>query len=256
MLVLLEHMQADFGAALMDADAAPALLPTLAHDDERAEQRFALYREGAHAAWEKALTHAYPVVRTLLGDEFFTALARAYARTHASASGNLNGYGDRFAEFVRDFEHTRRLNYLGDVAALEWCVHRAYYAADANALARERLAAISPADLLTSRFALHPACVWVQSPFPIVGIWNAHQPESTLRLPDTLDQPEWALLARPRWSVVVASSSAAEIAALEQLRDGNDMDSAIGAALVHDTRFDFGRAVLRWLELAVLIDRR
>jgi hypothetical protein len=254
--VQLEALQADFAAALLDGHAAPALLPSLQDCGERTLGRLELYRGNLHAAWDKVLGSAFPVVRALVGDEFFTALGRAYGRTHPSSSGDLNTFGAGFAGFASRFEHARSLPYLGDVAALEWAVHRAHYAADANALPRERMAAISPHDLLRSHFALQPALSWIESEFPVASIWQAHQPQATVDLPDALDRRECALVARPRWRVEVVASSSAEIAALAQLRDGADMDGAIGAAINKDKNFDFAKAFLRWLNLAILADMR
>ncbi|HSC11045.1 MAG TPA: DNA-binding domain-containing protein, partial [Rhodanobacteraceae bacterium] len=95
----LERIQADFAAALAGPAAADALLPALISDDARVLDRLALYRGNISAAWEKALANAYPVVRALVGDEFFGGLARAYGRAHPSVSGDLNRFGARFAEF-------------------------------------------------------------------------------------------------------------------------------------------------------------
>jgi hypothetical protein len=248
--VSLERLQAEFAGALLDDVGAPELV------GEPGAARLALYRGNVQTGWRAALAQAYPVVRALVGEEFFSALARAYARAHPSASGDLNAFGAGFSDFIDGFLPAQSLSYLGDVAALEWLAHRAYRAADAGALARERIAAISPHELLASRFVLHPACAWMQSRYPIASIWRAHQADAAEALPDSLEQPQSALVIRPHWHVEVTQSSAAEIAALAQLRAGGDMDAAIGAALLEDRQFDFGKALLRWLDLGVLIDMR
>ncbi len=209
----LEYVQADFAAALTGSNAS-ALLPALVAHDARLLDRLALYRCNVNAAWEKALANAYPVVRALVGDEFFGGLARAYGCERPSASGDLNRFGARFAEFIDAFEHTRSLPYLGDVAALEWSVHVAHYAADAVPLARERIGALPPGEFLTARLALHPACAWHRSRFPIASIWLAHQPQALAGLPDSLDRSELALVVRPRWRVEVLLSTSGEVAAL------------------------------------------
>ena len=50
---------------------------------------------------------------------------------HPSRSGDLNDYGEDFADFLADYPHARELSYLPDVARLEWLVQIVYYAADA-----------------------------------------------------------------------------------------------------------------------------
>ena len=251
----LERVQADFAAALAEPGVAAALLPSLVRCDARVLDRLALYRGNVSAAWDKALANAYPVVRALVGDEFFSGLARAYGRAHPSVSGDLNRFGARFAEFIDGFEHTRSLPYLGDVAALEWSVHTAHYAADPVALTRERIAAFRPDELLAARLALHPACAWLRSLFPISSIWLAHQPQATVGLPDSLDRGELALVVRPRWRVEVLSSSSGELAALARLREGADVEAAITAGLRADAEFAFPKALVRWLDYGIIVER-
>jgi hypothetical protein len=250
----LESVQAAFGAALID----PALaLPLARHElaaHAHAAVRLGLYRANVMAASEKALANAYPVLRALVGEDFFSALARAYARAHPSASGDLNRFGAALGTFVAGFEHTQALPYLADVAALEWAVHCAHYAADAPVVTRARVTALPPADLLSARFGVHPACAWIESEFPLARIWLAHQPGSGVDLPADLQGGEIALVARPLWRVEVLRSSRGEIAALRQLRAGLDMEPVIASGLEADARFDFPRALVRWFDHGILVE--
>jgi hypothetical protein len=248
----LDRLQAAFAAALVEREAFAELTALFADSDARTQERFALYRANITAACEKALALAFPVTRALVGEEFFRATARAYARVHPSTSGDLNAYGAQYARFVAGLEEVRSLPYLGDVAALEWQVHRARYAADADALARERIARLDPEQLLAAGFSLHPALAWVESPYPIVAIWHAHQVGATTPLPASLDRAESALIARPQWRVEVVLSDAAEIAALTRLCAGADVGGAVSQALAVDAAFDAGQALLRWLDLGLL----
>lgn len=250
--MLLERLQSDFAAALVDPLREPALAAALEPGDGRMARRIALYRGNVIAAREKALANAYPVVRALVGEEFFSGLARAYGRAHPSRSGDLNRFGESLAAFIRAFEHTRSLPYLGDVAVLESAVHAAHYAADAAPLSREMLAALPADELLGARFSVHPAVAAVESRYPVASIWLSHQPGSTLPLPESLDRSEWALVVRPRWRVEVLVSSAGEIAAINQLRSGADVEHAIGAALAAQRDFNFARALVRWLDQAIV----
>ena len=183
---------------------------------------------------------------------FFCRTGTRLWSTNPSTSGDLNGFGAQFATFVRTFEPTQSLPYLGDVAALEWMVHRAHYAADVELLPRAQLATLSPAQLLATRFRLHPGCAWIESRYPIATLWRAHQLSATVELPDRLDHAETVLVVRPRWRVDVVESNAGEVAALEQLSRGADMDGAIHAAIRISAPFDITRALVRWLDLGVL----
>lgn len=250
----LEELQARFAAAVLDADCEGAVAPLLASPGPALRGRLASYRAHLAAAWEQALANQFPVVRTLVGDDFFASLARAYQRTHASTSGDLNRYGAFFAQFIAGFAPAQSLPYLADVAALEWNTHVAYYAADATALARDRITSLPAGELLGATFALHPACAWVESPFPIASIWRGHQPNHAGELPRAIDRAECALVVRPLWRVEVLVSSAGEIGALAELRSGNDMEAAIAAGLQADAAFDFPKALVRWLDAAVLVE--
>jgi hypothetical protein len=250
--MLLESVQTDFAAALFDARRASTLLPSLLHPDKQTLERIALYRGNLLAAWQKALSNAFPVVRALVGDEFLDALARVYGHAHPSSSGDLNRFGEHFAAFIADFEHTQTLPYLADVAALEWIAHRAHYAANAIVLSHYRIGSLRPHQLLASRFTLHPACDWLDSGFPIAHIWLAHQPGATMELPKSLDRGEIALVARPRWRVEVVASSEGEIAALEKIRAGETLETAIEAGIEAQRSFDFAKALPRWLDLSLL----
>jgi len=249
----LESLQADFAAALFDARLAPTIAPAWSGGG-RTVERLALYRSNLLATWAKTLGAAFPVVRAIVGAEFFASLVHAYGRAHPSSSGDLNHFGADFASFIASCERTRSLPYLADVAALEWAVHRAYFAADSKPLSRARIAAQSAHELMKATFVLHPACAWIDSEFPIARIWQAHQEHSGVALPDSLSHAECALIARPGWQAIVVPSSRGEIAALAALRAGATMDDAIGAGLQAHAEFDFARGLLRWLDLELLVE--
>lgn len=252
----LESLQRDFAQALFDHGREAALLPALADPDGRAVERIALYRGNVVAGWQKALANAYPVVRAIVGDEFFDAMAREYGHAHPSTSGDLNRFGEQLPAFVAAFEHTQSLPYLPDVAALEWLAHRAHYAADAKPVARTRIAALLPHELLEARFDLHPACAWIDSDHPVATIWRAHQPEPDCALPDAPVAGEVALVVRPRWRVEVVTSNPGEIAALQTLKEGQDLQAAIEVALDAEPSFDLARMLVRWLDLGVVARMR
>ena len=104
----------------------------------------AIYRANMVAAADKALSAAYPVIRQVVGAEFFHGLAREYQRGTPSASGDLTDFGAAFDAFLAALRaRAGTCPTCPTWPALEWAVHRAYGAADAPdwdaaALARRR----------------------------------------------------------------------------------------------------------------------
>ena len=197
------------------------------------------------------MSHAFPVIRQLLGEDFFSALSRAFGRAHPSNSPDLNQFGAAFAAFLADFEHVAEFPYLPDMARLEWALHRSYYAPDGAALAAEALTALSSEQFEQARFALHRAASLFQSPWSVVPLWLAHQPGEAA-FPAALDIPSFAALARPRWKTELASLNGAQHAALAALANGASMGAALDAAFELDDDFDITANLRGWLDLGLL----
>src|SRR5687767_8407646 len=185
-MLWLPEWQSQFAAALLGRTGAAGL---------------AVYRGNAFGNWAQALAGAYPIVRKIVGEEFFEGLARAYARAHPSASGDLNEYGAALAEFVAVFPHTQDLPYLPDVARMEWLAHRAYYAADAKPF---DVTGISHSNPQALRPRLAPASALLASDWPLARIWVVHQDDYAGEVAvDLRSGPNRILVHRPRWRVQV-----------------------------------------------------
>ena len=240
--------QQAFATALLDGAVA---LPPFA--GAALPQRFALYRGNMNATWRRTLGHAYPVVLALVGEEFFGGLARAYGRQYPSDSTDLNHFGARFADFLSSFPPAAELPYLPDMARLEWAVHLAHYAADAQALAPEALAALHPDQLEVRRFTLHPACALLASNWQVAALWHAHQDgEEQGMFPHDMQVASWTLVCRSRWKAQVLQVDAAAHAALLALRQGQTFGAALDAAFERDPAFDLAAHLRQWLAHAVL----
>ena len=240
--------QQAFATALLDTAAT---LPSFA--GEAVPQRFSLYRGNLSTTWRRTLGHAYPVVLALVGADFFGGLARAYGRQYPSDSADLTQFGARFADFLSSFPPAAELPYLPDMARLEWAVHLAHYAADAQALAPEALAALHPDQLEVRRFTLHPACALLASNWQVAALWHAHQDgEEQGMFPHDMQVASWTLVCRSRWKAQVLQVDAAAHAALLALRQGQTFGAALDAAFERDPAFDLAARMRQWLAHAVL----
>ena len=247
----LAQSQLVFSNALFDVQAEPQALPMFKGDPQLAEQRFALYRGNQSATWDKTLASAYPVLKALVGDEFFSALSRAYGKAHPSEIGDLNHFGAGFSVFLADFPHVAQYPYFPDMARLEWALHRAHYAPNAQPVTAADLAEVAPDQLDAARLLFHPACRIISSEWAVVSLWQAHQPGRNLEFPTQMAHNNAGLVVRPLWKADVLPLTASAYVALDALQRGQTLGAALDAALQVDPGFDLGTNLKQWLESAV-----
>ena len=200
----LVEIQREFAAALMDPDMP---VPTgLSHSTGAVPQRrFAVYRNNVIVSLISALAARFPVVYRLIGDEFFRAMARVYVTKYPPRSPVLLLYGETFPNFVANFAPLASIEYLADVARLEFARGRAYHAVDAVPVDRSAFVSLRPDELADLRIDFHRSVGLVESRFPIVSIWEAHQKSEVA--PISRWQPEAALVARPVLDVEIDRKS-------------------------------------------------
>ncbi|MGL4280159.1 MAG: DNA-binding domain-containing protein, partial [Albidovulum sp.] len=148
--------QSDFHAALLDPER-PAPHGLTDPEGRPAGRRFDVYRNNVAVSLTEALRQAFPVVRKLVGEAFFTAMAREHARRFPPRSPLLMFYGEDMPGFLAGFPPVAHLGYLPDIARLELALRQSYHAADAKPLAVETLQSLAPEAFLAARIRLAPA---------------------------------------------------------------------------------------------------
>lgn len=241
-------IQQAFGAALFDPTRDGALAPALKGDPAR----LGIYRGNLKANWVRALSSSYPVLRRLVGDEFFEALARVYGRARPSRDPDLDRFGAGLPDFLDGFAPAADYPYLPDVARLEWLVHDAHYAADADGDSTAALAGLDPDGFEASRALLHPALRLHASSWATAALWRSQQPDGPA-LPDDVGQACRALVLRRGWEVAVEEIGVAEHAALACLLDGGTFGMALDAAFALEGEFDVGGCLRAWLESGAIV---
>ena len=195
---------------------------------EPADPRVAVYRRNVLANLAGALAATYPVVRRLVGDAFFDEAARRYALAVPSTSGDLNDYGARFDAFLAEYGPARDLDYLADVARLEWALHESDRAADAPPLDLAALSKVAPGGEGGVRLALHPAVRLVASAHPVLAIWEANQPGRD-GTPDRPSAAERVLVRRGDYNAEARLVDQAGWNLLVALQRGATLDAACDA---------------------------
>lgn len=249
----LTDIQSVFCGALIDIRSEQQILPLFKGSAELSGQRLGLYRGNLSATWDKTLVGAYPVLRELVGDEFFAALARAYGRAVPSESGDLNRFGARFADFLADFPHVADYPYFPDIARLEWALHCAHYADQAKPVRTDALAALAPEQLDGLQLMLQPACSLIASDWAVLELWQAHQEGGAHAFPPQMASRNLGLVLRPQWKSQVLPLAEGAYATLHALQQGRTLGAALDAALEVDADFDFGLHLQQWLAHGILV---
>jgi len=229
-----EDVESRFAAALLDPRAA--LPEAIANADGRSARRFAVYRNNVASSLVAVLAARFPVVRRLVGEEFFREMARVHATGEPPSSPVLLLYGGTFPAFLETFAPARAIDYLADVARLEFARGRAYHAADRVPLGTEAFASLDPARIGDVRLALHPSVSLLWSRFPVVSIWEAHQSDEVGPIADW--SPEAALVARPALDVEIRRLLPGGFAFMNSLADGATLASAVEAGSAAAADFD------------------
>jgi hypothetical protein len=199
---------------------------------ELADPRWAIYRRAVHANWQGALAAAYPVVKRLVGGECFAGLAARYSPAHPSAHGDLNRYGAAFATFLQGPAALQGLDYLPDVARLEWALHESHYAANAPGFPFEALASVAEESQPRLRMRLAPSVRLLRSNHPLIDIWQANQPARD-GTPERIDGGERVLVARDEFVSAPHALTATEWTVLTGIEAGKTL-GALVAVLAED----------------------
>ncbi|WP_226623679.1 DNA-binding domain-containing protein [Alloyangia pacifica] len=224
--------QGAFAGALLAPEAAR---PEALRDPSgaRATRRFDVYRNNVAVALTEALAAAFPVVQRLVGEAYFAALARDFARDHPPRSPVMAVYGAELPDWIAKFPPLAALPYLPEVARIEQARREASQSADAAPLDPRALAGLSPEALAESTPRPHPAARLVPTRDPALSIWarNAERPDLAQSPPGEV------LITRPKLAVLSCAAPAGTAATLDALARGAALGAALPAGADHAAIF-------------------
>ena len=251
-MLSLRHLQNSFAADLFE-DRSESVIPWIRADGIDSVARLGIYRNNLHAGFHKTLALEYPVIRRLVGPDYFRQLARAFLARHPSTSGDLHHLGAAFSPFLRRQFADSDYPYLADVAALEWAHQECLVAEDAKPLDPGTLRMVPPRSYGSLRFTLRPACRLVRSRFPVLKIWQVNQPESAAD--ETIDLnggPDFLVVFRRPRGIYFRRVHEDDYRLLAEFAAGHSLAEALEVVVASSPKFDLGAALQRCVEIAVL----
>lgn len=244
--------QFEFAAAILNPDwpVPPGLVGP---DGEPSARRFAVYRNNVIVGLCETLKAAFPVVRRLVGDQFFSAMARIHVSREPPSSPIMLDYGGGFPDFIGTFEPAAGLPYLRDVARLERAWVEAYHSAEGQPLDWAAFSKLAPEQLAGLRFTFHPSVRLVRSTFPVLAIWEANIGDGMLHGIDLAAGGEDVLIVRPKFDVEMRALPAGGGAFLQALCSGSAIVDAADATLKAEPHFDLPGAIGRLIMSGAIV---
>lgn len=140
-------------------------------------RRLSVYKESIESIHIKALEISYPVIMRLLGRRFFLKLTRDYIKYKNWQSTTIDDLGYDFDDFIADYKAVCSMNYLAEVAKIEWLVQSL---AEKNINQMDVVQQLQ--DLLVSGedfcVSLLPHVAFFSSSLGGIEIWLAHQEDT------------------------------------------------------------------------------
>ena len=227
--------------------ATSALLQLHAFLRPQSARGLMAYQANGHVLAERSLLAAYPVIAQLIGAESFNALACDFWHSHPPEHGDLARWGDALPAFLATNQQLIDVPYLADVARVEWALHRAAGAPDAQ-IDLQSFARLSTEDPEALTLALVPGTAVINSDWPVVSLITSHTEEQP-----SLDEVGQRLRERSHETAVVwrqglrpciAPCSASAAGVLQALLAGACLTDALAPV---DADFDFSN----WLTPSV-----
>jgi hypothetical protein len=220
-------------------------------------ERLQVYRNNVFVGFTKALRSVYPVIEQLVGEGFFRYAGAEFIKRHPSESGDLHGFGGAFPDFLSTFGPTANMNYLSDVARLEWAYHQVFFAASHGPLDVVSLGTVPQTCYEELKFQLHPASRLLTSPYPILRIWQLNQKDCAEE--GTVDLAEGGirlLLIRRELEIEIQPLEDGEFVLLQALADDLDFGTACNRALTAQADFDVASGFRKHIAQGTLVGFR
>lgn len=168
----LHELQSAFAAAMSEGKGLPSVTSMQGGPSWRS---LALYRRLIRHNYLHALTITYPVLRRLIGNDYFRVFARGYLKRYPSTSGDLFGYGQHFPLFIRQLKSPRLLI---ELARLEWACHEVYQSADNQLPSQAGVHPVATADPSSVTFRLNQSVRLLRRSLSVHQVWYALQSEA------------------------------------------------------------------------------
>ena len=148
---------------------------SLVRGDDRldAVARLDIYANMYFYRLRDCLAEDFPKLAAVLGGARFHNLVTDYLLEHPSCYWSLRELGRRLPAFLERHALSKEVPYLPSLAELEWARYEVFDLADAEPIARERIAALDHNQVSRLELTLIPACRLLSLDWSVADAWRA-----------------------------------------------------------------------------------
>lgn len=232
----LATLQALFGKTITDikheAPSSSLQQALKVNSTKDAVERLNVYKNNFYSSLIDVLSDKFPLSLRVVGEKYFKAAAKQYITENPPQSAVMIDYADNFPEFINRAAREHNIEYLGDLAAVEWSQHTAYYCADAPFISAQEFSQCDIAVLTQSTLQLAPSLTVRSSQFAIYDIWEMLTREKISTVQSA--QPQSIAVFRQGFNVCTVETTGTMHFFLEQLGAGCPVGLALEHALERD----------------------
>jgi hypothetical protein len=215
------------------------------------EVRLNVYRNNIAVSLVDALCDIFPITETLVGEEFFRAMARIYLLDNPPSSPIISEYGVGFSDFIRNFDPAKSIPFLADVAALEQTMLTLTHSEEYGTLDHEAVSSAfaSVEDPGKLQLNIPPTTQILASPFAIGSLYQAHFSDGHQRLNKVdIHKSEYLLLVKSHLYAQLHIIQKEEAIFLKHLMQKKSLEDAIPDSDL----FDLGETLAKLIEWNIL----
>lgn len=242
--MLLQNLQAEIADTIIyDTKQSLAIKPS---------EHLEIHRQRRFAVLIRCLLGVYPLVKSLVGADFFQILTRSYIEHYPSRSGNLYEFGEYMSEFIAEFQPLKNMAYLIEVARFEWLCHTLLCAPNASASSADLRVIIENTDANKLSLCLHPAAQVRRFYYPILRIIEKCEQQHDEAI-DMHAGGDHLLIIRHQFNIALIPLTVGEFVFLDAIQDELSMAEARSRALRVDREFQYEEVVSRWIDEQVIV---
>ena len=243
----LRDLQACFQAHVLQGDKS--MLAQVSSDARpSAAARLAIYANAYRLRLLEALSTDFPAIHTLVGDDMFEQIGRAYIDAHPSTHYSIRYFGQHLGTFLANTPPYRETPVLSEMATLEWALTLAFDAKDDSVVGEESLATL-PADAWPRmRLRFHASLQRHHFCWNVPELWSAIDRQRTPEPPSAYPQPRAWLIWRRELQNYYRPLEDTEAWALDCLRDGADFAALCTGLCAHVEPAEVGMLAAGYLK--------